>query len=98
MGEVSTELCLSRVERMELLDELKANIIETLNLTDVDPAGLTEDSSFFDDGLNLDSIDILELAVMIEETYGVSIENRELGEKVFVTLGTLARYIAENRL
>ena len=83
---------------MELIDELKVRIIETLNLTDVDPARLTEDSSFFENGLNLDSIDILELAVMIEETYGVSIENRELGEKMFVTLGTLARYIAENRL
>jgi acyl carrier protein len=82
---------------MALIDELKEKIIETLNLTDVDPARLTEDTSFFQDGLNLDSIDILELAVMIEETYGVSIENRELGEKVFVTLNTLARYIGENR-
>ena len=78
---------------MALLEELKAKIIETLELRDVNPDELTADSSFFDGELNLDSIDILELAVMIEEEYGVMIDNRELGEKVFVTIGTLARYI-----
>jgi len=82
---------------MELVEELKEKIIETLNLTDVVPAELTADTSFFENGLDLDSIDILELAVMIEEVYGVSIDNRELGEKVFVTLDTLAGYIRENR-
>jgi acyl carrier protein len=82
---------------MDFLEELKTNIIETLNLSDVEPAELTRESAFFEDGMNLDSIDILELAVMVEEMYGVSIENRELGEKVFITLGTLASYIEENR-
>ena len=80
---------------MALLEELKAKIIETLELRDVNPDELTADSSFFDGDLNLDSIDILELAVMVEEEYGVSIDNRELGEKVFITIGTLARYIDE---
>jgi acyl carrier protein len=78
---------------MKLLEELRTRIVETLDLRDVDPDELTAESSFFDDGLNLDSIDILELAVMIEEEYGVMIDNRELGEKVFITIGTLARYI-----
>ena len=78
---------------MELLEELRSKIVETLELRDVDPDELTAESSFFDGGLNLDSIDILELAVMIEEEYGVSINNRELGEKVFITIGTLAQYI-----
>ena len=78
---------------MELLEELRSKIVETLELRDVDPNELTAESSFFDGGLNLDSIDILELAVMIEEEYGVMIDNRELGEKVFITIGTLARYI-----
>jgi acyl carrier protein len=82
---------------MEFIEQLKANIIETLNLTDLVPTELNEDTPFFENGLNLDSIDILELAVMVEEAYGVSIENRELGEKVFITLGTLARYIEQNR-
>ena len=78
---------------MELLEELRSKIVETLELRDVDPNELTAESSFFDGGLNLDSIDILELAVMVEEEYGVSINNRDLGEKVFITIGTLAQYI-----
>jgi acyl carrier protein len=78
---------------MKLLEELRTRIVETLDLRDVDPDELTAESSFFDGGLNLDSIDILELAVMVEEEYGVSINNRELGEKVFITIGTLAQYI-----
>ena len=82
---------------MEFIDELKVKIIETLNLMDVQAEDITPDTSFFEGGLNLDSIDILELAVMVEEVYGVSIDNRELGEKVFVTLDTLARYIEETR-
>ena len=80
---------------MELIEELKQKIIETLDLTDIDLQNLTEETSFFDGGLNLDSIDILELAVMVEEDYGVAINNKELGEKVFITIGTLTQYIRE---
>ena len=80
---------------MELIEELKQKIIETLDLSDITLEELTEETSFFDGGLNLDSIDILELAVMIEEDYGVAINNKELGEKVFITIGTLSRYIRE---
>jgi len=78
---------------MELVDELKSKIVETLGLKEVNPEDLTEDTFFFDDGLGLDSIDILELAVLVEEDYGVVIDNKELGEKVFITIGTLAEYI-----
>jgi len=78
---------------MEFVDELKSKIVETLGLKEVNPEDLTEDTFFFDDGLGLDSIDILELAVLVEEDYGVVIDNKELGEKVFITIGTLAEYI-----
>jgi len=78
---------------MEFVDELKSKIVETLGLKEVNPEDLTEDTFFFDDGLGLDSIDILELAVLVEEDYGVVIDNKELGEKVFITIGTLAEDI-----
>ncbi len=82
---------------MDFAGELKSKIVETLGLREVRSEDLTDDTFFFDDGLGLDSIDILELAVMIEEDYGVVIDNRELGEKVFITIGTLAKYILETR-
>lgn len=81
---------------MALIDELKEKIIETLDLRDIKADSIGPDTSFWEEGLNLDSIDILELAVMIEEDYNVIIDNQELGEKVFITIGTLIQFIEEN--
>jgi acyl carrier protein len=77
---------------------LTQKIIDELGLWDLQAEQLTADTPFFgDDGLGIDSVDILELVVMLQRDYGVTIESRELGEKVFVTLGSLAQYVAENR-
>ena len=81
----------------ELIAQLRVKLVETLELVDVNPEDLTEETLFFEGGLGLDSIDILELAVMVEEEYGVKIDNKELGRKVFVSLGSLAEYIENAR-
>ncbi|MFP4476863.1 MAG: phosphopantetheine-binding protein [Desulfatibacillaceae bacterium] len=81
----------------ELIEELKGRILETVDVRGIAPEDMGKDTTFFEGGLNLDSIDVLELAVMIEEEYGVVIDNKELGEKVFITLGTLADYVRQNR-
>ncbi len=78
-------------------EEIKTMIFETLDLADVDPEEVTPETPFFDGGLDMDSIDVLELAVAVEQAYGVRIDNRELGQKVFTTLGSLADYIEANR-
>jgi acyl carrier protein len=80
----------------ELLDELKVKIVEVLNLTDVGPDDIKVDDQLVGGDLGLDSIDVLEMVIMIEKDYRVKIDNRELGEKVFATLRTLAAYIHEN--
>ncbi len=77
--------------------ELAGKIIDVLGLFDVKLEEITEETTFFDEGLGIDSVDILELVVMLERDYGVIIESRELGETVFVNMGTLARYVGENR-
>ncbi len=79
-----------------LLKELKNKIIEVLNLTDVTPADFKAEEQLVGGALGIDSIDVLEMVMMIEKEYGVIIDNKELGEKVFATLGTLAAYIYEN--
>jgi acyl carrier protein len=81
----------------ELLQELKVKIVDALGLIDLNPDEITDDAPFFQGGLGLDSVDILELVVLVETEYGIRIDNRELGEKVFVNIETLARFIAENR-
>ena len=81
----------------ELLRELKTKIVEELQLKEVNPDRLADDTPFFDGGLALDSVDLLVLVAIVDRDYGVQIFTRELGEKVFVTLSTLAEYIAKTR-
>jgi len=80
----------------ELLDELKVKIVEVLNLTGVGPDDIKLDDQLVGGDLGIDSIDVLEMVIMIEKYYRVKIDSRELGEKVFATLRTLAAYIHEN--
>ncbi|NTV58525.1 MAG: acyl carrier protein [Deltaproteobacteria bacterium] len=81
----------------DLLRELKIKIVEELQLKDVNPDQLADDTPFFDKGLGLDSVDLLVLVAMVDRDYRVQIFTRELGEKVFITLSTLAEYIAKTR-
>lgn len=81
----------------ETVDRLKDLLVTRLRLTG-EAGGITEDTPFFGpDGLGLDSIDVLELIVGIKKEFGVDIEDREIAEKVFVSVGILANYIEENR-
>ena len=80
-----------------LINELKEKIIETLDLIDVTPEDFKEDDPLVGGKLGIDSIDIRELAMMIDKEYGIKIDNKELGQKVFSTLRTLAEHIQRNR-
>lgn len=77
----------------KLIKELQVKIVEVLNLIDVQPEDIGTDDQLVGGKLGIDSIDVLEMVIMIEKDYGVKIDNRELGVKVFATLGTLADYI-----
>jgi acyl carrier protein len=81
----------------QLITELKERIIETLDLIDIKPDDFKEDDPLVGGKLGIDSIDILELAMMIDKEYGIKIDNKELGQKVFSTLRTLAEHIHNNR-
>ncbi|MEA2039704.1 MAG: phosphopantetheine-binding protein [Thermodesulfobacteriota bacterium] len=79
----------------KLLEELKVKIIETLNFEDITPDNIDEEDQLVGGELGIDSIDILELVMMIEKDYSVKIDNQELGAKVFANLKALAGYIYE---
>ena len=81
----------------KILQELKKKIVEELDLKDVNPDELADDTLFFDGGLGLDSVDLMLLVALVDRDYGVEIFNRELGKKVLITLSTLAEYIAKHR-
>lgn len=78
--------------------ELKQLIVETLALEDVRPDEIEAEAALFVEGLGLDSIDALELAMALEERYGVQIgEDPELNEKIFASVRSLAAFVDEAR-
>jgi len=81
----------------ELTQELKERIIKQLNLEDITLDDLQDDTPLFGDGLGLDSIDALELIVMLDKSYGIKLADPKEGRKVFETIQTMADYIEANR-
>ena len=81
----------------ELIAELKEKIIETLDLIDIAPQDINEDDRLVGGKLGIDSIDVLELVMMIDKDYSVKIDSKELGAKIFASIRTLAEYIQKNR-
>jgi acyl carrier protein len=84
-------------ERMtELKQELKARIIQHLNLQDRTVESIADDTPLFGEGLGLDSIDVLELIVLMDRHYGVRISDPQQGREVFQNVTTMAeRILAE---
>jgi acyl carrier protein len=80
----------------ELIANLKKQVIEQLNLEDLTPEDIDPKAPLFGDGLGLDSIDALELIVLIEREYGIKINDPSEGKKIFTSLETMAKYIREN--
>lgn len=80
-----------------LKQELKERIIQQLNLEDISVEDLEDDTPLFGDGLGLDSIDALELIVMLDKSYGIKLADPKEGRKVFETISTIAEYIEANR-
>ena len=74
---------------------LKKQIIEELNLQDIKPEDIVDDAQLFGDGLGLDSIDALELVVLMERYHGVKILDETVGKKVLYSIDTMAEYILE---
>ncbi len=81
----------------QLKHELKQHIIEYLNLTGMEPDDIQNDEPLFGEKLELDSIDSLELVVLLEREYGLKIENLAEGRKILGTVNSIADFIMENK-
>ena len=84
------------MEKEELKTKLKSQIIHFLNLTDLTPDDIKDDEPLFGGGLGLDSIDSLELIVLLKREYGITIQDPKEGRKVLVDVATMADYIEEH--
>lgn len=81
----------------ELILELKNRILEALKLQDMTPEDIDEDAPLFKEGLGLDSIDALELMLLLEKNYGIKMKSPAEGKEVFKSVRTMAGYVAANR-
>ena len=80
----------------ELILELKQQIIEVLNFEDMTPADIETEAPLFGEGLGLDSIDALELIVLLDKGYGIKLADPKAGKEVFKSVRVMAEYIQAN--
>lgn len=80
-----------------LKQELKAHLVSYLNILEYKPEDIADDMPLFGTGLELDSIDSLELIVMLEREYGLKITNPADGRKILVNIESMADFIIANK-
>lgn len=85
------------MEIQQLKQQFKKQIIEFLNLTPLTPEEIKDDQPLFGEGLGLDSIDSLELIVLLKREYGITIQDPKEGRKVLVDINTIVDYISAHR-
>lgn len=81
----------------ELILELKEEIIKALNLEEMTPEDIDTDAPLFGQGLGLDSIDALELIVLLEKKYGIKLASPAEGKTIFKSVASIAEYVKEHR-
>ena len=81
----------------ELIKELRTELVKQLNLEDMLPENFDENTPLFGEGLGLDSIDSLELVVLLDRNYGLKLKDPKEGRTVFYSIRTMAEYIFNNR-
>ena len=81
----------------QIIRQLKEQIIEALNLEEITPEEIDAEAPLFGDGLGLDSIDALEIILILEKNYGIRLENTAEAKPHFYSVKTLAEYIVANR-
>jgi acyl carrier protein len=82
----------------KLIAELKVKIINTLSLMDIAPENIGDDAQLVGGDLGIDSIDVLELVLMLEKDYGVKIESKDVGVQAFASVRALAGFVEKNRV
>lgn len=80
-----------------LINRLKNQIIDVLNLEDMTADDIDAQAPLFGEGLGLDSIDALELIVLLEREYGIKLSNPAEGKAIFKSVASIAEYVSQNR-
>lgn len=79
-----------------LREKLKELLVGHLSLEDISPADIKDDEPLFGEGLGLDSLDAVEIVVLLQRNFGLQVKDINQGRKIFQSVDTLARYVYEN--
>ncbi|MBW2738166.1 MAG: acyl carrier protein [Deltaproteobacteria bacterium] len=85
------------MELPEIRKKLKELLVENLSLEDVNPEEIKDDEILFGEGLGLDSLDAVEIVVLLQRNFGIEVKDMKEGQKIFYSIDTLANYVYKNK-
>lgn len=78
-------------------EELKRLLVDSLSLEDIEPSEISDDEILFGEGLGLDSLDAVEIIVMLQRNYGIELNDMDKSRQVLTSINTLAQFVYENK-